>query len=158
MGARGDTILFAVAFSLLLLSASSFSAVASSLPGQQFSSSLMPYNTGAVPQGYLFGTGTWSGWVGAGFKQMNFTVAIEGAMPYTTYIVTVAFYNSSGGALARSYGLVKTNGQGNGLYASKSNIFEGTVEITLWLSDKTNFAPPLTVLTADPLIGSDVPT
>lgn len=125
---------------------------------QRFSVSLSPYNTASVPQGYIFGSGTWAGSIAAGFTRMNYTVTLSGAMPGTQYIVSVSFYNATGGAFARSYGLLTTDSQGNGVVIAKSQIFSGTVQIGLALSDKTNFSPPLQVLVSDPRIGSDAPT
>ncbi|MDG6915774.1 MAG: hypothetical protein JRM90_07395 [Nitrososphaerota archaeon] len=147
---------------LLVLSLSVVPAAAatpnSPQTAQRFSVPLQPYNVALTPPGYLFGSGTWSGSISAGFSQMNYTVTLTGAMPDTQYIVGVSFLNSTGGAFARAYGLMTTNAQGNAVFAAKSRIFSGTVEIALGLSDKTNFSPPLRVLVADPPIGSDVPT
>ena len=130
----------------------------SDLAVQQFSSTLTPYNVPLVPQGYEFGSGVWAGSIGSGFTRMSYTVTLSGGMPNTGYLVRVTFYNSTGGSFARSYGLLTTDGSGDGVFTSTTQIFKGTVQIGLSLSDKTNFSPPLKVLVADPRIGSDAPT
>ena len=125
---------------------------------QSFSEPLQPYNVSSVPQGYLFGTGSWSGSVDAGFTRMNFTVTLSGAMQDTKYGVVVVFYNSTGGSSERSYGVLNTDAGGNGVFSASSQIYSGTVSVGLFLTDRTDFHPPLQVLTADPAIGSDVVT
>ena len=147
---------------LVMLLAPAVTAAASSPRSepavQQFSSPLAPYNVPLVPQGYEFGSGVWAGSIDGGFTQMSYTVTLSGGMPNTGYLVRVTFYNSTGGAFARSYGLLTTDGSGYGVFASTTQIFKGTVRIGLSLWDKTNFSPPLKVLVADPRIGSDAPT
>ena len=153
--------LFGGALLLVVLFALAPAAVASgknSPVAQEFSVSLQPYNTAFTPQGYLFGSGTWSGTINPASTQMNYIVTLIGAMPNTQYIAKVSFFNSTGGVFARSYGLMTTDGQGDAVFAAKSQIFAGTVQIALGLSDKTNFSPPLQVLISDPVIGSDAPT
>ena len=159
---RNALFLTAVSFPIMLLvvaAPAAFGAPPSAaLPVQQFASPLVPSNAGAVPPGYLFGGGVWSGTVYEGFTRMNFTVTLAGAMPDTKYQVSVVFYNSTGGSSTRSYGLLKTGSEGSGVFTASSQIFSGTVEIGLCIADATNFNPPLQVLTADPSIGRDVVT
>ena len=154
-GALGALILVMV---LVPAAAAASSSPRSGPAVQQFSSALAPYNVPLVPQGYEFGSGVWAGSIDRGFTQMNYTVTLSGGMPNTGYLVQVTFYNSTGGAFARSFGLLKTDSGGDGAFASSSQIYRGTVRIGLSLSDKTNFSPPLTVLVSDPVIGGDAPT
>ena len=143
---------------LLLVAVPAYAGSVNNSVVQSFSEPLQPYNAASTPQGYLFGTGTWSGSVDSGFTRMNFTVALSGAMPDTKYGVEVTFTNATGATTTRTYGVLTTDAGGSGAFSASSQIFHGSVSVGLFLADKTNFSPPLQVLTADPAIGSDVVT
>lgn len=150
-------ILMASLLAVVLLSIASRVAYASPVYvfNQQFSVPIQAYNTATVPQGYLFGTGLFSGSIDTVAMYMKFSVTLDGGTPNTQYIVKVAFYDATGGVITRAYGLFTTDSNGNAKDTEKTQIFAGTVQFALGLLDKTNFSPPLLVMVSDPEIGGD---